>query len=603
MSNDEPLFPSSERTQRLIDLVAERRKALGADISFLAPWRRPCVVKALLVTDGGLSFDQGDFGLSTFVDILLNDQRSYVRFDLTVAHLRPGVTDTEVMAGAPGITRSIKGFVFDDPNHFTPTSFDEVWLFGIERNFHNGGYPNREADLGRYPATSLGDAELAALTAHMNTGHGGIFATGDHGPLGKALCAKIDRIRNMRYWDDFLGPTNENEVDMTGRRRNDSNQRGHDPGSQFSDQSDDIPQPVDLKLYTTRVNALRQARYPHPVLCSALGRIDVFPDHPHEGECREPDDLTLACTDGTREYPNDSAGVQVRPELVAWGRTVAGNDALVGGFPSKDPTQGHVFGLVSTYDGHRANVGRVVCDSTWHHFVNVNLIGILEGGGFDDFATPGTHPSKHIGFLASPEGRAALAKIREYYVNVGVWIATPDQHSCMRFRSWWDVIWHDRVVEAALTNPSQRWDSLSLHGLLHIGIHARDVLGRAAGPCQTLEWILPILDRLWPELRQFVVPWDPWPDEPEPIDPPPPWLDLDPVVTIMLGGATAALHDAFPYPPEDLDEADRAVERLVVRGARFGLQAARERLAADLEQVSSLLGDRGRVEDDELDES
>lgn len=57
-----------------------------------------------------------------------------------------------------------------------------------------------------------------------------------------------------------------------------------------------------------------------------------------------------------------------------------------------------------------------------------------------------------------------------------------------------------------------------------------------------------------------MVPWDPWPDDPDPIDPPPPWLDLDPVVTIMLGGATAALHDAFTYPPEDLDEADRAVD-------------------------------------------
>ena len=33
----------------------------------------------------------------------------------------------------------------------------------------------------------------------------------------------------------------------------------------------------------------------------------------------------------------------------------------------------------ATYDGHRADVGRVVCDSTWHHFVNVNLTGIFEG--------------------------------------------------------------------------------------------------------------------------------------------------------------------------------------------------------------------------------
>jgi hypothetical protein len=49
---------------------------------------------------GGLDFGLGDFGLQTFVDILLHDGRSYVRFEITVAHLRANVTNAAVMLGA-----------------------------------------------------------------------------------------------------------------------------------------------------------------------------------------------------------------------------------------------------------------------------------------------------------------------------------------------------------------------------------------------------------------------------------------------------------------------------------------------------------------------
>ena len=66
------------------------------------------------------------------------------------------------------------------------------------------------------------------------------------------------------------------EVSMTGPRRNDTNELGHDPGSQFSDQSDDVPQSLDVVLYSTFIGALRAARYPHPLLCGRTGRIDVF---------------------------------------------------------------------------------------------------------------------------------------------------------------------------------------------------------------------------------------------------------------------------------------------------------------------------------------
>lgn len=568
----------STSNQRLLHLVADRRKIFVDHPKVIFPWWRPCTVKALLVTDGALDFGLGDFGLSAFVNILINDGRSYVRFEITLAHLRTDVSNDQVMHDAPGIARSIKGFMFDDPNHFTPEMYDEVWLFGHESNFHNGAYPNRQ----KYPADRLGNAELLALTAHMNRG-GGIFATGDHGAIGIALCGSVDRVRSMRYWDDF-GPfdVGGGEVGMTSARRNDSNQIGNDPGSQFNDQSDDVPQRLDLKLYSTHAGFFREARYPHPVMCSRFGRIDVFPDHPHEGECREPKSLTEKCQDGSDEYPNVTVGSgRLSPELVAWGRVPAGNTAVPF---NKVPTQAHRFGVVSAYNGHRCGVGRVVCDSTWHHFVNVNIIGV-----FNDAALPiGSDVSKRDGFLSSAAGRAALDKIKEYYVNVGVWIAPVGRHRCMNSRLWWDLTWSDRIVEATLMRPDQTLEKVSLHDLYHIGIHARDVLGRLAGACQTVHWILPWLQELYVELIPWVDPWGPWAPERTENDAPLPWFDTQPLIDVAIGGALVALREAQPYPPENLDELDGKVVEVAQRGAAESLKRGLDELTRDMSEVSRL---------------
>ena len=98
----------------------------------------------------------------------------------------------------------------------------------------------------------------------------------------------------------------------------------------------------------------------------------------------------------------------------------------------KSPTIAQTFGVVSAYDGHRAGgKGRVICDSTWHHFVNVNLIGVLEGALFDEFFQRGRgRAAQHNGFLSSAAGLAALSKIKNYYTNIGVWISPPPRHDC-----------------------------------------------------------------------------------------------------------------------------------------------------------------------------
>ncbi|HEY0734224.1 MAG TPA: hypothetical protein VGD69_04920 [Herpetosiphonaceae bacterium] len=584
--------------QRLLEKNLQRRENFHLNPQSIYWWWQPCSVRVLLVTDGGLDFGEGDFGLSTFVDILQNDAPSRVRFDLTLAHLRSDVLDTQVMRGAPGIVDSITDFRFDNPAHFTPDMYDEVWLFGIETFFHQPSYDHRFNHSDTYPADRLSDEELRNLSTFMNKG-GGAFATGDHGALGRALCGSITRVRSMRHWDSFpSGNPGVDQVSMAGPRRNDTNHVGHDAGTQFSDQSDDIPQPLDLVLYSTPGHALQSARYPHPVLCGRNGRIDVLPDHPHEGECRTPQDVTLTYEfDKTLEYPLEIGGASpVVPEVIAYSHVPAGNTADKAG--SKQATIAHTFGAISAYNGHRAGVGQVVCDATWHHFVNVNLIGVVEGGFFDQFDNIGgdrhigEHLSKHDGFLSSAQGLAALEKIKNYYTNIGVWIAPLSCQRCFNRKPWWELIYADRIMEAALVDPNIPFEKIPTEVFYAIGVHARDAFGRRAGQCQTLAWVIDWLTNLMPEYVPWINPWGPVirPEREE--SPPLPVFDPQPMIDVALGAALVAMRQAFPYPSEKLREdqdLDQLAEEIRLKGARQGLDMAIRQVNAQLEVFGRLL--------------
>jgi hypothetical protein len=555
-------------TLPVADQIGLRKDLLRTSPELLLPWWRPCATSVLIVTDGGLDFGTGDFGLSTFVSMLINDGRSYVKFSITLAHLRSDVPDVAVMSGATGVARSIKDFHFDNPDHFTAEKYDEVWLFGIEISFWSASYSTRNGNHAAYPQDRLSDAELVTLNAHMRRG-GGVFATGDHGALGRALCGSVNRVRSMRYWNSQV-VNGQDEVGMSNARRNDTTQPG-DAGTQFSDQSDDIPQPIHPKLYSSRISYFRRERYPHPVLCGPGGRITVLPDHPHEGQCIEPAVLTdKFAPDGSDEYPPlAGGGARVAPEVIAHSHVLAGNTATLG-FSSKAPTQAHTFGAISAYNGHAAGVGRVVCDATWHHFVNVNLIGVVEGGGFDDL-TPANSVTKHDGFMSTAAGQAVLQKIKEYYVNIGVWIAPPARHACFRSRFWWHALFADRIVEASLVRPDIALDKVPLDLLEHVGTSARDVIGRMAGQCASIEWIFDWFRVDFPELVREIEPWPPvpWPD-------PPPYLPVDPlkVFDVAIGAAVISLRQQYPYPSkETLDVGERARE-IIRKGIEHGLARA-----------------------------
>ena len=533
------------------------------------PFWGPCQVRLLIVADGSLDFSEGDFGLSTFVRSLLDMPGRYVRFRITLAHIN-NVSATQMLDSESRIVRRVTGFKFDVADHFKPDMFDEVMLFGILTSAFGRG---NDASGQPYPTNRLGDAELRALTQFMNAG-GGLFATGDHGALGRFLCHAVPRARNMRLWQSTAAQEALDEVSMTGERRNDTNRIGKSAGSQFDDQSDDTPQFVYPRIYQ-RTTGLFRHSFPHPLLCGPNGMIRVMPDHPHEGECVTPSNTGSSLNFGGAlgaEYPDATdGGAKPVPEVISTSIVFSGMTAE-GQFGSmKQPTQSQTFGGICAYDGHRAGVGRVVTDATWHHFVNVNLIGQLVPPLAASNAKSRNHPGGG-GFLASAAGRAHLAQIRTYYRNIAVWMAPPPRIKCMNTRLVWDVLWSGRILEAVMSTVDLRVVDVQPHILLHIGKHARDVLGQYASQCQTTRLILDLV--VQPALPRLVPDIDPWLPEPAQRRPPPDrvdWFDGTLLLDIGLGAALLGLREAFPQP-----DADTAAE-------------------LDTDRVAGVMSDAGRV--------
>jgi WD40-like Beta Propeller Repeat len=110
-----------------------------------------------------------------------------VRFEVTIGHLRANASPAEMLAREARIANRITGFRFDVAAHFTPTTYDEVWLFGVTTDYRLPVFGVRGSPASGYPRDRLSDSELDNLTAHMNSGRG-LFATGDHARLG-AGCA------------------------------------------------------------------------------------------------------------------------------------------------------------------------------------------------------------------------------------------------------------------------------------------------------------------------------------------------------------------------------------------------------------------------------
>src|ERR1700722_12437325 len=308
------------------------------------------------------------------------------------------------------------------------TQFNVLWIFGYE------GW-----DYGIPQGTPIGPEEVAAIARFMNGG-GGVFAAGDHAGLGSNIGSWIPRVRTMRKWfgqaTDLpagfpLKALNFNGAAVTsvnwpgvsddpirGMGRADTLQKtpaDTDDEWEFDDQSDAIPQTLSFVGVAV-----------HPILQGSRGPITRFPDHMHEGEVVTPLNMGLQVTvngQSVPEYPTNK-GIQPRPEVIATGDVIGGHTVNIDSATceqanfSGDVTASvaNTIGILCVYDGRPAGLGRSVTDSSFHHYLDLNLIG----------DPCGSTPDRMHGFgpaYETPVAGSVLADLRQFYINTVVWLA------------------------------------------------------------------------------------------------------------------------------------------------------------------------------------
>ncbi|WP_293370740.1 hypothetical protein [Nevskia sp.] len=477
-------------------------------------------VRILVVVDEDISTSPGvGFGINRVIDLIDGGSVGCMSFNIDIGLRSPG-TPT-IIASPAAFQPKYTAFRFDmkDSDGTTPVldRYQQVWCFGFNPD-NSGGPDSNITQAGALPATN---GELSALSRWMDEKKGGVFATGDHDYLGASMCHRIPRVRNMRRW------TNADGVPPIGSPdRIDTLRPGTPPLSNNVHQGDAIPQPIQWTTWASaRTGWFSRRRRPHPVLCHPeLGPIDVMPDHAHEGLCFDTDEVRLdrsynwtaaggfSDSGAKPEFPPTPEGQPTRPLVIAYGSTL--------GDPPQDFAKGPQparakFPMISVYDGHAAHVGRVAVDSTWHHWMNVNLDGLAAAGGSN------------------------WEKIRRYVLNLAVWLAPPGYSTKCLF----DHLVTTQLGYAGLQEYSERLSTIEL------GATARPVLQAIYGPCWVTQFVHDLMVELNPKLRaelldRYLVPVggkSPWPPLPDPCLTCPP---LDLIEDVVLGGLIKATRPA-----------------------------------------------------------
>jgi hypothetical protein len=251
--------------------------------------------------------------------------------------------------------------------------FDEIWFFGLHQanvdqvyNEDSGGGRENELDP---------EQEVKPLRRWMSVGDekgmigGGVLIAGDHSEIdfnnfstnvdtflcrGRAVGEAVPRAGQLRKWRG--SPTNGSAS---------SNNNVVDSRKNSGTQNDVFPQTLDL------------GASPHPLFLGRRRTINIFPDHEHEGELLIPNPL-----DG--DWPTVN-GLQPGPVIVAHGQKLPANLA---------------YPAVTVYDGDPVNGGRIVADTSWHHYMNINLEN-----------------------LSAEDDDADLNLMGQFFSNLAVWLA------------------------------------------------------------------------------------------------------------------------------------------------------------------------------------
>lgn len=426
------------------------------------------------------------FHLGEFLRVLTTTTWLGFNLEITRAHrMLPGTLTEAAIKTRTGA--DVVGFRFNQS--FTVAGvthaladYDMVLFFAIEN-----GEPN-----------SALQPEADAIAQFMASG-GGFFATGDHANLGSPLCGIVPRVRSMRRWWSGTPPAGLNQApDPLSADRIDTTRVGADGLGQFEDQSDEFAQQIIPTMYyagfASRYGFPAIRRLPHPLLCSPQGVVRFLPDHMHEGICdipTNPVSRNFTLNGATeREYPDytptGGTSEPLAPEIVAYGTVIAGttspalDSAHTGGVA---PATGRTFGVIGAWDGHRVGKGRVVVDSTWHHFFDINLTG---DRFLEDDALPAIHDQKQHGFyvLDSVGNRVPTAEyqmIMWYYRNIVYWLIPAHRSADIWWHTLLEAVQRPRLFEETAT--LRNFDKFHVRDYLLWGQLAEQYLSQARGHC------------------------------------------------------------------------------------------------------------------------
>lgn len=268
--------------------------------------------------------------------------------------------------------------------------------------------------------SKLSDDERAALNVWMDAGHG-VLITGDHTEeipgngvgkttykgLGAPIGRLIPRAGALREWDK--PPTNLSAQFATS---------GGDTPTIGDPERDATPQRLLITRFGGKV---------HPIFDDRPRVLDRLPDHPHEGKVYAPQSSELKPYD---RWPVNSSAPQFIASGIDWDAGVA-TPCMV------------------AWEDAKTSFGRIVADTSWHHYVDYNL---------KDIAT---------------DDNPHWPKIRQLYINLAKWLAPS------KFRQGF----LGKVLKSMRSNSNWK---LAHRSLERIGASARGSLAaRLGGPWMT----------------------------------------------------------------------------------------------------------------------
>lgn len=331
-------------------------------------------VGQLQQTSSPLTWGTGNFGLSTVIKTLRNEGGGNIdqsmRFSVDVAGWHPDKQNAHSWFVA-GDSTVFPTFSFHEATARNQLArYDALLLFGWAP-----GQPNDFQDADR---RQLVPASVHAVSAFMATG--GVFATGDHADLGADMCDELPRIRSMRFWrldERNIAPDHTFRTSFQSPHPNTIDR--HDTNQPVTAlQKAGMEQIPNVENDATGQPGQVPAPF-HPIASQRPGII--LPDHPHEGQCTEGNialnfDDKNSWNDYPGRQPDEYHGVNKPREIVMVNTTAhaPSGQPLLHFKGAVDPNH---YSACTVYDGFlnapQHPAGRIVTDSTWHHWLNLNV--------------------------------------------------------------------------------------------------------------------------------------------------------------------------------------------------------------------------------------